>query len=74
MRSFCEKVRDVETKAPINTMHQSLAEEEAEASEDTLADSSAEVKAQKVGETLTDVKAASLFQLWLTKGRSQDGW
>ena len=52
---------DVETKAPINTMHQSLAEEEAEVSEDTLADSLAEVKAQKVGVTLTDVKDASLF-------------
>ena len=52
---------DVETKAPINTMHQSLAEEDAEASEDTLTDSLPEVKAQKVGETLTDVKGASLF-------------
>ena len=39
---------DVETKAPISTMHQSLAEEEAEAPKDTLADSLAEVKAQKV--------------------------
>ena len=51
----------MQTKALINTMHQSLAQEEAEASEDTLADSLAEVKAQKVGETLTDVKGASLF-------------
>ena len=52
---------DVETKAPINTMHQSLAEEDAEASEDMLTDSLPEVKAQKNGETLTDVKGASLF-------------
>ena len=48
-------------KAPINTMHQSLAEEEAEASKDTLAEILAEVKAHKVGETLTDVKGASLL-------------
>ena len=52
---------DVETKAPINTMHQSLAEEKAEETKDTLAESRAEVKARKVGETLTDVKGASLF-------------
>ena len=51
----------MQTKAPINTMHQSLAEKEAEASKDTVADSLAEVKSQKVGETLTDVKGASLF-------------
>ena len=51
----------METKAPINTMHQSLAEEEAEETKDTLAESLAEVKARKVGETLTDVKGASLF-------------
>ena len=61
MRSFCEKVGDVETKAPINTMHQSLAEEEAEETKNTLAASLAEVKARKVGETLTDVQGASLF-------------
>ena len=42
-------MRDVQTKDPINTMHQSLAEEEAEARTDTLADSLAEVNAQKVG-------------------------
>ena len=47
-------------KAPINTMHQTLAEEEAEASKDTLPESLAEVKAHKVGETLTDVKGGSL--------------
>ena len=52
---------DVQTKELINTMHQSLAEEEAKASEDTLTDSLPEVKAQKVGETLTDVQGASLF-------------
>ena len=46
---------DVETKASINTMHQGLAEKEAEAPKDTLTDSLAEVKAQKVSETLTDV-------------------
>ena len=51
----------MERKAPINTMHQSLAEEETEASKDTLAESLGEVKAQKVGETLTDVKGASLL-------------
>ena len=51
----------METKAPINTMHQSLAEQEAEASEDTLTDSLPQVKAQKVGVTLRDVKGASLF-------------
>ena len=51
----------MEPKAPITTMHQSLAKEEAEASKDTLAESLAEVKAQKVGETLTDVKGASLL-------------
>ena len=48
-------------KAPVNMMHQSLAEEEKEASKDTLAESLAEVKAHKVGETLTDVKGASLL-------------
>ena len=51
----------MQTKNPINTMHQSLAEEAAAAPTDTLTDSLAEVKAQKVGETLTDVKGASLF-------------
>ena len=51
----------METKSPINTMHQSLAEEEAEETKDTLVVSLAEVKARKVGETLTDVKGASLF-------------
>ena len=57
-------MRDVETKDPINTMHQSLAEKAAAAPTDTLTVSLAEVKevkAQKVGETLTDVKSASLF-------------
>ena len=52
---------DVETKAPFNTMHQSLAEEEAAKTKNTLAASLAEVKARKVGERLTDVKGASLF-------------
>ena len=52
---------DVEPKPPINTMHQSLEEKQAEASENTLVDSLPEVKAQKVGETITDVKGASLF-------------
>ena len=52
---------NVETKASINTMHQGLAEKEAEAPKNTLAESLAEVKAQKVSETLTDVKKASLF-------------
>ena len=61
MRLFCTKVGDVETKAPISTMHQSLAGEEYEAPKDTLADSLEEVKAQKVGETLTNVKGLSLF-------------
>ena len=68
---------DVETKAPINTINQTLAEVEAEASDNTLADSQAEVKAQKVGETLTDVKGASLFltlAATLAMERSQDGW
>ena len=51
----------MEPKPPINTMYQSLAEKEAEASKKTLAYSLPEVKAQKVGETLTDVKGASLF-------------
>ena len=54
----------MQTKDPINTMQESLAEKVAEASTDTLTDSLAEVKAQKVGETLTDVKRASLFSLW----------
>ena len=57
-------MRNVETKDPINTMHQSLAEKAAAAPTDTLTVSLAEVKevkAQKVGETLTDVKSASLF-------------
>ena len=61
LRSCCERVGDTEPRAPINTMQQSLAEEEAEARKDTLADSLPEVKAQKVGETLTDLKGASLF-------------
>ena len=52
---------NVETKASINTMHQGLAEKEAEAPNDTLAESLAELKAQKVSETLTDVKGASQF-------------
>ena len=52
---------DVEPKPPINTMHQSLAEKEAEASKNTLVNSLPEVKGQKVGETMTDVKGASLF-------------
>ena len=51
----------MQTKKPINTMHQSLAEQEAEAPTDTLADSLTKVKALKVGQTLTDVKSASLF-------------
>ena len=54
---------DVQTKALLNTMHQSLSKVKAktpgdtlldaedEASLDTLADSLAEVKAKKVGET-----------------------
>ena len=52
---------DVEPKPAINTMHQTLADNEAEASNNTLADSLAEVKSQKVGVTITDVKGASLF-------------
>ena len=51
----------MQTKDPIYTMHQSLAEKAAAAPTDTLTDSLAEVKAQKVGETQTDVKGASLF-------------
>ena len=51
----------MQTKNPINTMHQSLAEKAAAAPTDTLTESLAEVKNQKVGETLTDVKGASLF-------------
>ena len=51
----------MEPKPSINTMHQSLAEKEAEASKNTLVHSIPEVKAQKVGETITDVKGASLF-------------
>ena len=51
----------METKAPINTMHQSLAEEEDEETKNTLAASLGEVKGRKVCETLTDVKGASLF-------------
>ena len=51
----------MEPKPPINTMHQSLAEKEAEASKNTLVNSLPEVKGQKVGETMTDVKGASLF-------------
>lgn len=70
--TFCETVGDVETEVLINTMHQSLAEVEAEtpgdpvrdveaeASVDTLSYRLPEVKADKVGETLTDVKGASL--------------
>ena len=54
----------MQTKDPINTMHQSLAEKADAAPTDTLTDSLAEVKAHKVGETLTDVKGASLFSLW----------
>ena len=61
LRSCCKSVGDVEPKPPINTMHQSLAEKQAEASKNTLVDSVPEVKAQKVGETMTDVKGASLF-------------
>ena len=52
---------DVQPKPPINTMHQSLAEKEAEALKNTLVDSLPEVKAQKVGDTMTDVQVASLF-------------
>ena len=52
---------NAEPKPPINTMHQSLAEKEAEALKNTLVDSLPEVKAQKVGETMTDVQGASLF-------------
>ena len=52
---------NVETKASINTMHQGLAEEEAEAPKAKLAESLAELKAQKVSETLADVKGALLF-------------
>lgn len=51
----------MEPKPPINTMHQSLAEKEAEALKNTLVDSLPEVKAQKVGDTMTDVQVASLF-------------
>ena len=51
----------MEPKPPINTMHQSLAEKEAEASKKKLVDSLPEVKAQKVGERMRDVKGASLF-------------
>ena len=54
-------MRDVQTKNPINTMHQSLAEKAGAAPTNTLTDSLAEVKAQKIGETLTDVKGASLL-------------
>ena len=54
-------MNDVESKAPINTMSQSFAEEYAEAPKDTLADSLAKVKAQKLGGTLTDVKGILLF-------------
>lgn len=46
-------MRDVQTKDPTNTMHQSLPEKAAEAPTDTLADSLAQFKA--------DVKGASLF-------------
>ena len=52
---------DVQPKPPINTMHQTLADKEAEVSKNTLADSLPEVKAQKVGEKMTNMKGASLF-------------
>ena len=60
LKTFCETLGDVQTKALFNTMHQSLAKVKAktpddtlldaehEASSDTLADSIAEVKAKKV--------------------------
>ena len=51
----------MEPKPPINTMHQSLAEKEAEALKNTLVDSLPEVKAQKFGETMTEMQGASLF-------------
>ena len=51
----------MQTKDPINTMHQSFAEKAGADPTNTLTESLAEVKAQKVGETLTDVKGASLF-------------
>ena len=54
-------MREVETKAPIITMQQSLAEEEAEASKDSLADSLEEVKATKDGGTPPYLKGAALF-------------
>ena len=63
----------MEPKPPINTMHQSLAEKEAEACKNTLVDSLPEVKAQKVGETMTVVKGASLFYSWSRHFNSLDG-
>ena len=69
--SFRETMGDVEVKALVNTMHQSLTEVEGEtpgdtlrdvepeALADTLADRLAEVKAEKVDKTLTAIKSAS---------------
>ena len=51
----------MQIKAPIITMQQSLAEEEAEASKDTLAKSLEEVEAKKVGGTLPYLGGAVLF-------------
>ena len=66
-------MRDVETKDPINTMHQSLAEKEAEAPTDTLSGSLAQIKAQKVDDRLTNVKGASLatFSIRFFMGNSK---
>ena len=65
----------MQTKKPINTMHQSLAEKKAEAATDTLAHSLAQFKAQKVGETVTDVKGASLgafsFRFFVGNGKPE---
>ena len=74
MRStlFGETVGDMEAEALVKTMHQSLAEVEAEkpfytlrdvetkALADTLAERLLGVKAERVGETLMHLKAASL--------------
>ena len=68
MTNFLKTVRDLEVRAPVITMHYSLAQVqlqipgetlrdvETDASADTLLDTLAKLKSQKVGETLTAMK------------------
>ena len=60
LRTFCETLGDVQTKALFKTMHQNLAEVKAKTPGDTLLDAKDEAFSDALAASLGEVKAKKL--------------